>query len=322
VLRWAVTPIQRFHNGGIMESLVGFDAPGNWYRGNLHTHTVVSDGLRTPAETVSYYRGHGYDFMAITDHLVFAETEGLCSDDFLVIPGIEVHGDDPIMRFYHIVGLGGDLAPGTNLESLNSFQGDVDRLCVHSALVHFAHPYWLGQSAHNLLQVQGPASLEVYNTVCDVGYRKGYSNQTWDDMLAAGRRIWGMAVDDAHWVEWRNDTGQGWVMVNAPELTQSAILHALRNGRFYASTGPEIYNVQVEDDEVVIRCSPAASIHAIGNRWFCNVARSVSGLGITEARLPLWEGQTYVRAEVVDRFGKYAWSNPIFFDEPIRKDKS
>jgi len=80
--------------------------------------------------------------------------------------------------------------------------------------------------------------------------------------------------------------------------------------------------MRVENDEGIIRCSPAASIRAIGNRWFCNVARSMTALGITEARFPLWEGQTYVRAEVVDRFGKHAWSNPIFFDEPIRKDES
>jgi hypothetical protein len=296
-----------------------FDLPGNWYRGNLHTHTMVSDGKCTPAEAAAFYRGRGYDFLALTDHLVFAETAGLGNDDFLVIPGIEVHGHDPVSRFYHIVGLGGDLTPGATLETLNSLQGDVNRLRDHGALVHFAHPYWLGQSAQHLLQVQGVHSLEMYNAVCDVGYNKGYSNQTWDSLLAAGRRIWGLAVDDAHWVDWRPDAGIGWVMVKSPELSQAAILDALSEGRFYATTGPEIHDVRVEDGEAVIRCSTAIAISAIGDRWFCNSARSTTAVGITEAHFPLWEGQTYVRTEVTDRFGKRAWSNPVFFDEPYQK---
>ena len=38
----------------------------------------------------------------------------------------------------------------------------------------------------------------------------------------------------------------------------------------------------------------------------------LAGHGITEARLKLWEGQTFARVEVTDRAGKRAWSNPIF----------
>jgi len=297
-----------------MTPQTGFDAPGRWYRGNLHTHTLVSDGERTPAEAVAFYRDHGYDFVALTDHMVFAETADLSSDDFLVIPGIEVHGDDPESRIYHIVGLGGDLEPGKHLESLDSLEIAVEQLLGHGALVHFAHPYWSGQLSHHLAEVDGVLGLEVYNAVCDIGYRKGYSNQTWDDLLTAGRRIWGLAVDDAHWVPWRPDAGLGWVMVRAPELTQGAILDALRLGHFYASTGPEIHNVRVENGEVIIRCSPAVLIAAIGERSQCNTVHSSTALGVMEARMPLREGQTYVRAEVVDRFGKIAWSNPIFLE--------
>ena len=37
-------------------------------RGNLHAHTVFSDGVRSPAALVAEYEGLGYDFLAITDH--------------------------------------------------------------------------------------------------------------------------------------------------------------------------------------------------------------------------------------------------------------
>ena len=61
-------------------------------------------------------------------------------------------------------------------------------------------------------------------------------------------------------------------------------------------------------------CSPAAKISAIGDRWFSSMARNTgSPATLTEARLTLWKGQTYVRAVVTDSIGRRAWSNPVFF---------
>lgn len=45
-----------------------FRENGRWYKGNLHTHTTLSDGRLTPEECVSLYKSKGYDFLSITDH--------------------------------------------------------------------------------------------------------------------------------------------------------------------------------------------------------------------------------------------------------------
>ncbi|MEK6530721.1 MAG: PHP domain-containing protein, partial [candidate division NC10 bacterium] len=37
-------------------------------KGNLHTHTHLSDGLLSPEAVIARYRALGYDFLAITDH--------------------------------------------------------------------------------------------------------------------------------------------------------------------------------------------------------------------------------------------------------------
>lgn len=43
--------------------------PGrHWYRGNLHAHTLWSDGDAFPEQVVGRYRDAGYDFLALTDH--------------------------------------------------------------------------------------------------------------------------------------------------------------------------------------------------------------------------------------------------------------
>ena len=38
------------------------------HRANLHTHTTMSDGRLTPAETIDCYRELGYTVLALTDH--------------------------------------------------------------------------------------------------------------------------------------------------------------------------------------------------------------------------------------------------------------
>ena len=60
------------------------------YRGDLHTHTLASDGVLTAAELAQRARRHGLDFLAITDHnqpvshLELPQVDGLT-----LIPGVE-----------------------------------------------------------------------------------------------------------------------------------------------------------------------------------------------------------------------------------------
>ena len=43
-------------------------APGRWWRGNLHTHTLWSDGTDYPEMVVDWYKTNGYHFLALSDH--------------------------------------------------------------------------------------------------------------------------------------------------------------------------------------------------------------------------------------------------------------
>ncbi|MGL4551085.1 MAG: hypothetical protein ACRC33_07850 [Gemmataceae bacterium] len=44
-----------------------------WYKGNLHTHTLWSDGDDFPEMVADRYRQQGYHFLALTEHNVLAE---------------------------------------------------------------------------------------------------------------------------------------------------------------------------------------------------------------------------------------------------------
>jgi hypothetical protein len=47
--------------------------PLRWFKGNLHTHSLWSDGNDFPEMIADWYRGHGYQFLALSDHNVLSE---------------------------------------------------------------------------------------------------------------------------------------------------------------------------------------------------------------------------------------------------------
>ena len=69
--------------GGIMSTTIaarqgkgaGEAASPRWYKGNLHLHTLRSDGQAFPDEAILLYKRLGYDFLALTDHHVVHEKE-------------------------------------------------------------------------------------------------------------------------------------------------------------------------------------------------------------------------------------------------------
>ena len=46
-----------------------------WFKGNLHTHTLWSDGNDFPEMAAKWYVDHGYNFLALTDHNILSEGE-------------------------------------------------------------------------------------------------------------------------------------------------------------------------------------------------------------------------------------------------------
>lgn len=55
-------------------SNLGLAADGpRWWKGNLHTHSLWSDGDDYPEMIVEWYREHGYHFLALSDHNIVLE---------------------------------------------------------------------------------------------------------------------------------------------------------------------------------------------------------------------------------------------------------
>ena len=56
-------------------------APRKWYKGNLHTHTLVSDGRAFPVESALLYRDVGYNFVMFSDHNLVHDAENWVTEN-------------------------------------------------------------------------------------------------------------------------------------------------------------------------------------------------------------------------------------------------
>lgn len=67
-----------------------FPEGGNWYKGNLHSHTTNSDGKLTPAQSVQAQKEHGYSFVCFSEHDFYTDNrKEFDCEDFIVLPGLE-----------------------------------------------------------------------------------------------------------------------------------------------------------------------------------------------------------------------------------------
>jgi hypothetical protein len=304
---------------------IAFTAPGRFWRGNLHTHSTRSDGVLAPEEVCRRYRAEGYDFLALTDHFIgsydypIVDTVPFRSDGFTTILGAELHsGAMANGELWHIlaVGLPADFAapdsPDFHPKAGQETGPEIAaRAAAAGAFVAIAHPQWSGLTLADARTIAAAHAVEVYNHGCAVGCDRPDGFAIADLLLTEGRRLTVIATDDAHFHE--PDHFGGWVMVKAAENTPEALLAALKSGAFYSSQGPELRDVRLAGDTVVIESSAVVSAVAMGQG---TGAKAVHGHSMTRSEVPLerLNNSPWVRVAVIDAAGRRAWSNPIWRD--------
>lgn len=300
-----------------------FSAPGRFWRGNLHTHSTRSDGALDPGEVCRRYADEGYDFICLSDHLVgrygypITDTVPYRTNRFTTILGAEIHvGAMANGEIWHVltVGLPSDFerphAPDFTPDPGSESMPELARRCRDAgAFVAIAHPQWNGMTDRDARLIEAAHAVEIYNHGCEVECRRGDGTAVLDQLLSDGWRLTACATDDAHFKG--PDHFGGWVMVKAETLDPEALLAALKRGDYYSSQGPELADVQVDGDEIRVRCSAVARIMAVGHG---SVAAYVHGDDLTEAALPLakFRRSDWLRIMAVDALGRTAWSNPIW----------
>lgn len=295
-----------------------FPEGGIWLKGNIHSHSTVSDGMFTPEELAKSYASAGYDFLSLTDHNVFVPHSDLSKKDILLLAGLEHDIEYSPDKCTHVVGLSAAgkqdtdyLCKRYSAEEMTD-QRLVDMMREDGQFVSLAHPVWSRMEPEEVLGLDGFHAIEVFNNGTEHLCHGGNAEVFWELLLRRGRRVLATAVDDVHVA---NDLFGGWIWVKAADRSEAAILDALFSGAFYPSSGPVIHDFGVDGDTVYVSCSDCREIHFVtypprGRSFFAEGGRM-----LTEASHVLTSREAYVRAVCVDGNGHSAWTNPIFFDE-------
>jgi hypothetical protein len=291
-------------------------------RGNLHTHTSESDGDHPPEDVAAWYRDHGYNFLAISDHNKLTDPERYRDVErrgFTLIRGEEVSLKGGgrhvhINAICHRRRIGGRRFGSVE----EAIRWGVRRSRQEGGLALINHPnfYW-AFGARELAAGQGASALEVWS-----GHPKVYSEgdwrhasveSMWDSVLTGGMDIGPAAVDDMHNLGAQREMrragpGRGWVEVFARHATEGEICDALRRGMFAASNGVRLSRLTVTGDTLVVQPKGSADVEFIGDEGRVLAQQSTGG---RPAVYRLRGGEGYVRARLTGPGGARMWT-PAF----------
>jgi hypothetical protein len=132
-------------------------------------------------------------------------------------------------------------------------------------------------------------------------------------MLRKGHAINAVAADDNHNGGVYPESFGGYVEVQAENLTHDNIVNSLLEGRYYSSNGAKITQWGVKNNKVYVACPNGQRINFIfgGHIGASKSVVQVSGIPLIYVECPMNGRETYVRIEVIDEQGKWAWTNPM-----------
>lgn len=247
-------------------------------KGDLHTHSYRSDGVRDPAALAGHIREQGYDFFALTDHnryypgLEIDETYAGVKTGLLRIPGEEIHAPkSPV----HIVHIGGEKSVASEyIHDRERYEAEVkeyearvpadlpaeyayryaramwatDKIHEAGGIAIFPHPYW--HPAGNTVNVPAQlARILLSSGMFDAFELMGAAGQAgrnrqlalWQELREAGVRIPPVGSSDVHSIKGAESFPHIFTLLFAESKTREGVLSAVRAGRSVAveATGVE-----------------------------------------------------------------------------------
>jgi hypothetical protein len=309
--------------------------PG-WYRGDFHTHTIHSDGDWDVADLASFALDNHLDFITLSDHNTVSGLrpfERACPENLLPICGIE------LTTFWgHALVLGRrewvDWRVEPGRREMAQVVAEVE---AQGGLFVIAHPEAIGDpycTGCNWLYPDvhpGAARVvEVWNSPWCSASRNEAGLELAYEWMNRGLRMVLTAGTDRHDSNYPAP-GHAFNTVYAEELSEAAILHAVRLGHLVLSSGPTLnLSAQAAGQNLMpgdsCRAQAGETIHISGERGSCQPGSRLdlvvdgekreTTAGEPSASWDLPGGQTgWALLTLRDPDGEMlALTNPIYFD--------
>lgn len=331
-----------------MSKKILLDSSKNFYRGNMHCHSTLSDGDMTPSELKEAYKSRGYNFLAITDHEFVKSHKDLDDNEFITITSAEY----AIKQFPEQSTLKNFNMKVCHLNLYAKEQDNENTICYNSTLDHYTkgelrenlsklpeyeriygadeiskliktandngffvcynHPRWSLENYGDYKDYEGLWGVEIFNFGCNVNGLLDYDINVYDDFLRDGKRLFASCGDDNHTIA---HSFGAFVCVNADVLTYKSIIDGLLSGRFYSSMGPEIYELYTENNKVYVKCSEAKQITLSTRGRRTDSVLAPQGEYICQAEFELSATDEYFRLDIVDEKGRRANTQAYYLSD-------
>ena len=208
-----------------------------WFRGDLHLHTVHSDGQRDPDELAAAAHASGLDFIVSTEHNTNSANRvwpACRTGGLLVIPGEEV-----TTRHGHWLAVG--LSPRAWVDwrygpSDGVFPRFAAQVRDDGGLVVAAHPSVPLPGSAWEFGFDHVDALEVWNGRWNLDDE--LSLRIWQRLLRQDRRVVAVGGSDSHGEH--QPVGAPQTLVHADGLSTPAIVNGLRCGRSYLARSCDV----------------------------------------------------------------------------------
>jgi hypothetical protein len=301
------------------------------FKGDLHLHTLASDGVLSVGELAQHARRHGLDFLAITDHNQMVSADALPRlPGLTLIPGIEWTHYQGHANF-----LGVDQPYDTPFfaNSPQEVQGRFNSARERGALITINHPF--DENCPFRFDLQGLPwdCLEIWNGPMRESNLRALG--FWHAMLMAGKKVPICGGSDYHRDQLFLLPGGPTTCVHSPSASPADILSALRHGHAYITFAPNGPGLELTAGEALPGDSvPFASVRelqiSLSGLLAGDVLQVVTGSGAA----PLLKAETdgtfqgtyrmqgpgFARVELLRGFVPglpllpALLSNPIYFD--------
>ncbi len=270
------------------------------YKANLHSHSTLSDGYKTPEDLKEMYKARGYSILAITDHERPYQHTALSDKDFIMITGYEgyvrtnpqaiydVYAKEIHLNFFardpmnlkmicfnpsygrylirdnaleNLERVGSERPREYSREYINEY---IRTAKENGYLVAYNHPYWSMEDEADILSYEGLFSVEMCNYGSYLTGGLEHNGALYDKMLRSNHRVFCHGGDDNHnsspLDHPNSDSFGAFTMIYPKEFTYGGVIEAMENGEMYSSMGPVFHEISLDGDKLHIECSDVSHI--------------------------------------------------------------